>query len=88
MTEKSPAIAMILSFLFTGVGIIYLGNAKKGLMLLAIGILCNILGMFILGFLHYISILTWIVSLYLTYKESQIERPEPNYPRRVYRRYD
>ncbi|WP_405293993.1 hypothetical protein [Methanobrevibacter sp.] len=88
MTEKSPAIAMILSFLFTGVGIIYLGNSSKGLGLLAIGIICNILGMFVLGFLHYISIITWFVSLYLTYKESQIKKPEPQYPRRVFRRYE
>ena len=76
MSEKSRTSAMILSFLFTGMGFVYLGNAKKGIGLFAIGVICNLLGMFLFGFFHYISILTWIVSLYLTYKEPIITNNE------------
>ncbi len=88
MAEKSSTVAMILSFLFTGVGIAYLGNVSKGLGLLAVGIICNLLGMYVFGFFHYISILTWVVSLYLTYKEGKInikKEPEPHMRSRIYR---
>ncbi len=87
MEEKSSTVAMVLSFLFTGVGIIYLGNTSKGLGLLALGLICNILGMVLFGFFHYISIIAWIASLYLTYKEGQKTKkvPEPQMRSRVYR---
>ncbi len=88
MAEKNSNVAMILSFLFTGVGIAYLGNVSKGLGLLAVGIICNLLGMYVFGFFHYISILTWIVSLYLTYKEGKNnikKEPEPQMRNRIYR---
>lgn len=90
MSEKSPAIAMILSFLFTGIGLVYLGDKTKGLRFFAIGILFNILGMFILGFFHYLSILTWVYALFVTYKDSNKVKKKPvryQYSRRV-RHYD
>ena len=79
MGEKSRSLAMILSFLFTGFGIIYLGNIAKGLWLFAVGVICNILGMYVFGFFHYISFLTWILSLYLTLMEEiKVEKPRPH----------
>ena len=89
MAEKSSSIALILSFLFTGVGIIYLGNPSKGIGLFLAGVICNILGMFVFGFFHYISIIMWIVSLYMTYNDSKnIKKPEPiKYVHRDYKDY-
>ncbi|MBQ2666125.1 hypothetical protein [Methanobrevibacter sp.] len=90
MSEKSPTIAVLWSFLFTGIGLVYLGDKTKGIMFFAIGVLFNILGMFIIGFFHYFSILTWILGIYITYKDSKKIKPKPakyQYTRRV-RHYD
>ena len=84
MGEKSRSLAMILSFLFTGIGIIYLGNITKGLWLFVVGLICNILGMYVFGFFHYISFFTWILSLYLTLMEEiKVEKPRPHQYRRI-----
>ena len=77
MSEKSPTIAVLWSFLFTGVGLIYLGNTTKGLLMFSIGVLFNILGMVVLGFFHYLSILTWVLGMYITYKDSKKIKPKP-----------
>ena len=77
---------MLWSFLFTGIGLVYLGNKSKGLMIFGIGVLFNILGMLIFGFFHYLSILTWISGMYITYNDSKKmvhESPRPQYSRRV-----
>ena len=42
MSEKSPTIAVLWSFLFTGIGLVYLGDKTKGIMFFAIGVLFNI----------------------------------------------
>ena len=52
MAEKSSSIALILSFLFIGVGINYIGNPSKGIGLFLAGVICNILGMFVFGFFY------------------------------------
>ena len=88
MGEKSTTVAMIWSFLFTGIGLVYLGNKSKGLMIFGIGVLFNILGMLIFGFFHYLSILTWILGMYITYNDSKkiVREPVRNqYSRRVRR---
>lgn len=91
MSDKSPTVAVLLSFLFTGIGLIYLGNTTKGILMFSLGVLFNILGMFVFGFFHYLSILTWIIGIYVTYKDSKkIERKpvkQYQYARRV-RHYD
>ena len=91
MSEKSPTVAVFLSFLFTGIGLVYLGNKTKGLLLFALGVLCNVLGMIVLGVFHYLSILTWIAAIYITYKDSKKIKQKPvrqyRYTRRV-RHYD
>ncbi|AMK15723.1 hypothetical protein [Methanobrevibacter olleyae] len=71
MAEKSTAIAMIISFIFTGLGIAYLGDIKKGVGFFAIGIILSILGLYVSNIFNYIAILFWIVVLYLTYQEAQ-----------------
>ena len=86
MSEKSPTIAVLWSFLFTGIGLVYLGKTAKGLLIFSIGVLFNVLGIIVIGLFHYLSILTWILGLYITYKDSKKIKPKPNqyhYTRRV-----
>lgn len=69
MAEKNMIVALIISFIFTGLGIAYAGDVKKGVILFAIGVVLNILGMWVNMIFSYISIIVWIVALYLTYQE-------------------
>ncbi|MBQ2832836.1 hypothetical protein [Methanobrevibacter sp.] len=70
--EKSMAIALIISIIFTGIGILYAGDAVKGVTIFAISVLLNILAMFVNPFLSFINIIVWIAGLYLTYKQVKI----------------
>lgn len=70
MAEKSRIIALIISFIFTGLGIAYLGDVKKGVILFAIGVVLSCLGLWLASVFSYIAILVWIVALYLTWKEA------------------
>lgn len=92
MNEKSTTIAMILSILWTGIGIAYLDNTSKGLGLFAVGLVCSLLARFTLGLFNYIAFFLWIIGIYITYKEIQkidnSPRGMPNEPpMRRYRRY-
>ena len=50
-------IALIISFLLPGLGIVYLGNTKRGLTIFAIFAILRILKVFVLGFLALLSVL-------------------------------
>jgi len=69
--ETKTIIALVISFIFTGLGIAYLGDIKKGVCLFVIGVVCSLLGMYVMGIFTYIAIIVWIAALYLTYKEAQ-----------------
>lgn len=69
MAEKNMIIAMIISFIFTGLGIAYAGDIKKGVGLFAIGVILNILGMRVHSLFSVISLVVWAAALYLTYQE-------------------
>ena len=69
MAEKNMIVAMIISFIFTGLGIAYAGDLKKGVGLFAVAVVLNILGMFVNRIFSYISLIVWIAALYLTYQE-------------------
>lgn len=71
MAEKNMIIAMIISFIFTGLGIAYAGDVKKGVIFFAIGVVLNILGLYVNKIFSYISLLVWAYALYATYKEVQ-----------------
>ncbi len=71
MAEKSKIIALVISFIFTGLGIAYLGDVKKGVILFAVGVVLSCLGLWVAGIFSYIAILVWIVALYLTWKEAE-----------------
>lgn len=68
--EKSMAIAMIISFFFTGLGICYAGDVVKGLIIFVCSIIISILTIFLGLFkFSFINIIIWIVGLILTYTE-------------------
>ena len=67
--SKSMFLAMLLSFLFTGIGIAYAGKIEKGLIYFGIGLVLNILFMSISSALGIFVFAFWIFSLYVTYKE-------------------
>ena len=69
--NKNIYIALILTFILTGLGSIYAGNMKKGLMLLIARILLAILGLFI-GIFFVFSVLVWAYAFYEAYKDVQI----------------
>lgn len=69
MAEKSMAVAMIISFIFTGLGIAYAGDTTKGVGIFAAAVICNILGMYVSMIFSIISLVLWIVGMYLTYTQ-------------------
>lgn len=62
-------IALVISFIFSGLGIAYAGDVKKGFTLFAVSILLNVLGMWTSSLFSYLSILVWAYGLYATYLE-------------------
>lgn len=68
MVEKSKIAALTISFIFTGMGLAYLGDIRKGVTILAIAIILHCFGLWIHGIFAYISILLWAYALYLTWR--------------------
>ena len=66
MAEKSMVIALIISLIFTGLGIAYAGDTKKGVIIFAIAVILNILGMWVSTIFH--SLYGFTVSMLLTKK--------------------
>ena len=62
VTEKSTAVAILLSFLFTGAGQVYNGQLKKGLLMMV--------GLWAGAILIFPIFLIWIYSMYDAYKEA------------------
>ena len=69
--ETKAIIALVISFIFTGLGIAYLGDLKKGVGIFAIAVILGLLGLYVSSIFNYIAIIVWIAALYLTYKEAQ-----------------
>ena len=69
MAEKNMIIALIISFIFTGLGIAYAGNVQKGIIFFVIGVVLNILGMWVHMIFAIVSLIFWIYALYATYQE-------------------
>lgn len=75
--QKSMAVAMIISFLLTGLGVAYAGNVKKGILLFAGGVIFSILGIAI-GICSVIAILIWAYGMYSTYTEVELANGAKN----------
>lgn len=71
MSQVNMKIALIISFLFSGLGIAYAGDLKKGVGIFAATVLLNIMGLTVHPLLSRVSIIVWIAGLYLTYRQVQ-----------------
>jgi TM2 domain-containing membrane protein YozV len=67
---KSPGIAAVLSFLFTGLGQIYNGQIEKGIMFVIIGIICIFTVVVLIGFILYPAF--WIYNIYDAYRSAKL----------------
>lgn len=76
MAEKNMIVALVISFIFTGLGIAYAGDVKKGVGFFAVAVVLNLLGFYVNQVFSYISILVWIVALYFTYQEVKLVNGE------------
>ena len=75
--HKNIFIALILSFILTGIGTVYAGNTKKGLMLLALRLICTVITVLI-PFIFVLNIVVWIFGIYDAYYETQRANGNPN----------
>lgn len=75
--DKNIYIALVLTFLLTGLGSIYAGNVKKGLVLLILRLLFAVIGLFLSVFLVF-SVLVWTYAFYEVYKDVQIANGRQN----------
>ena len=75
--NKNIYLALILSFILTGLGTIYAGNTKKGLMLLALRLICGAVTIFV-PFLAVSNVVVWIFGIYDAYTETQKVNGNPN----------
>ena len=66
--EKSPILALILSFLIIGLGQVYLGLTKKGLILFVLAIVSGILMLVFVGFVLWL--LVWLYAMYDGYNSA------------------
>lgn len=69
MEKKNMIIALILSLIWSGLGLIYAGNVQKGIILAVIAIITEVLHLFVNPIFGLIVFITWIYSLYATYTE-------------------
>ena len=69
--ETKAIIAMVISFIFTGLGIAYLGDIKKGVGFFAAGVILSLLGTYVNSIFYYLALIVWAVALYFTYQEAQ-----------------
>ncbi|MBE6508104.1 MAG: zinc-ribbon domain-containing protein [Methanobrevibacter sp.] len=64
-SNKSPELAAILSFLIIGVGQIYLGLTKRGIILFLAAIISGILMLIVIGWITWFIV--WIYAIYDAY---------------------
>ncbi len=75
--RKNIYVALVLTFLLTGLGTIYAGNTVKGLKLLAFRIIFACLGVFLNVFFIF-SFIIWAYAFYEVYKDVQIANGRKN----------
>lgn len=63
--EKNPALAALLSFLIVGLGQIYNGDVRRGVLLLIGAIISAILWLVVIGIIF--SIIIWLYAIYDAY---------------------
>lgn len=68
-TDKSPGLAAVLSFLIVGLGQIYLGLTKKGIILFIAAVISAFLMLFIIGFITWFIV--WGYAIYDAYNSGE-----------------
>ncbi len=69
MAKKNMVIAIVLSIIWSGLGLIYAGDMKRGIILAVLAIIFELLNFLVSPILGIIVFIIWIYSLYATYKE-------------------
>lgn len=67
MTDKSKEIALLISFFLAGLGIAYVGDIKKGAVIFASAVICNLLSIYFGLIFSIIVFLIWAYGMYATY---------------------
>ena len=69
MANKNMIIALVLSLIWSGLGLIYAGDVQKGIILAVIAIIAEVLYLFVNQIFGIVVFIIWIYSLYATYNE-------------------
>ena len=69
MAKKNMIIALVLSLIWSGLGLIYAGDVQKGIILAVIAIIVEVLYLFVNQIFGIVVFIIWIYSLYATYNE-------------------
>ena len=75
--EKNMITALIISFILPGLGILYAGNKKKGIILFIVALIFGFMGLGV-SICSVIGVLIWAYGLYETYNEVKIANGEAN----------
>lgn len=76
--SKNIYLALILTFFITGLGSVYAGNIKKGLVLFLARFVFILVGGVIANFFIMLSILVWAYAFYEAYRDVQIANGHKN----------
>ena len=76
--SKNIYLALILTFFITGIGSVYAGNIKKGLVLFLARFVFILVGGVIANFFIILSILVWAYAFYEAYRDVQIANGHKN----------
>lgn len=69
MAKKNMILAMVLSIIWSGLGLIYAGNIQKGIIIAVLAVVFEILFYLVANIFGLLIFIIWIYSLYATYKE-------------------
>ena len=69
MAKKNMIIAMVLSFIWSGLGLIYAGDMNRGIILAVAALILEILFYYVSQLFGILVFVVWVYSLYATYKE-------------------
>ena len=69
MAKKNMIIALVLSLIWSGLGLIYAGDVQKGIILAVVAIIAEALYLFVNQIFGIVVFIIWIYSLYATYNE-------------------
>ena len=68
-SDKSPGLAALLSFLIIGLGQVYLGLTKKGIILFVLAIISGILIFVLIGWILWVIV--WVYAIYDAYNSGE-----------------